>query len=351
MSNAAFRYGRAREITIGAAPVLALRIGYTGELGWELHIPTEYAAHVYDVLREAGEPHSASSTSATGRSTGCGSRRATCTGRPTSRPTRRRWRPGSTGGSTGTRATSAAATRWSAQREAGVDTPALARSRSSRWRTRSAARRSSSTTRWSASPPPPTSATRVGKPIAYGYLPVEHCERTDFVIEVYGDPIPATRHDARPVRPQRIEPQSWVSDTGTRLTPWVWWMGSRGRLRGLPGCVTRRLRERLAGLTNVNYRVGEFVVRLPGAGTSEYIDRGDEAGRCPIGVGRRRQRRAAVLRCDRRPDGHPVRRRRDHDVGRTLRRRPRRRRPRRARPAPAAHHRRNRSPPTSGCSR
>ena len=54
VSNAAFRYGRAREITIGAAPVLALRIGYTGELGWELHIPTEYTAHVYDVLWEAG---------------------------------------------------------------------------------------------------------------------------------------------------------------------------------------------------------------------------------------------------------------------------------------------------------
>ena len=35
----------------------------------------------------------------------------------------------------------------------------------------------------------------IGKPIAYGYLPVEHSERTDFVIEVYGDAIPATRHD------------------------------------------------------------------------------------------------------------------------------------------------------------
>ena len=57
VSNAAFRYGRAREITIGAAPVLALRIGYTGELGWELHVPTEYAAHVYDVLWEAGQRH------------------------------------------------------------------------------------------------------------------------------------------------------------------------------------------------------------------------------------------------------------------------------------------------------
>ena len=56
VSNAAFRYGRAREITIGAAPVMAIRIGYVGELGWELHIPTEYALHVYELLRAAGEP-------------------------------------------------------------------------------------------------------------------------------------------------------------------------------------------------------------------------------------------------------------------------------------------------------
>jgi 4-methylaminobutanoate oxidase (formaldehyde-forming) len=45
------------EITVGAAPVRAIRIGYVGELGWELHVPTEYAAHVYEILREAGEAH------------------------------------------------------------------------------------------------------------------------------------------------------------------------------------------------------------------------------------------------------------------------------------------------------
>ena len=56
VSAEAFKYGRARDLTLGSAPVLALRIGYTGELGWELHIPTEYAPHVYEVLREAGEP-------------------------------------------------------------------------------------------------------------------------------------------------------------------------------------------------------------------------------------------------------------------------------------------------------
>jgi thiamine kinase-like enzyme len=34
--------------------------------------------------------------------------------------------------------------------------------------------------------------------------------------------------------------------------------------------------ERLAGLTNLNYRIGDYVLRLPGAGTSEYIDRAAE---------------------------------------------------------------------------
>jgi sarcosine dehydrogenase len=55
VSNAAFPYMSARELRIGFAPVLALRVTYVGELGWELHLPTEYAAHVYELLWEAGE--------------------------------------------------------------------------------------------------------------------------------------------------------------------------------------------------------------------------------------------------------------------------------------------------------
>jgi glycine cleavage system aminomethyltransferase T/glycine/D-amino acid oxidase-like deaminating enzyme len=54
LSNAAFPFASFREITIGYAPVWALRITYVGELGWELYIPTEYAAGVYDVLIETG---------------------------------------------------------------------------------------------------------------------------------------------------------------------------------------------------------------------------------------------------------------------------------------------------------
>ncbi|WP_370400385.1 GcvT family protein [Sulfitobacter sp. JB4-11] len=57
VSNAAIPFSSAREIIIGAAPVLAARIGYVGEMGYELHIPTEYAAHVYDTLWKVGRPH------------------------------------------------------------------------------------------------------------------------------------------------------------------------------------------------------------------------------------------------------------------------------------------------------
>ena len=57
MSNAAFPFGRINRITLAGAPVLALRVTYVGELGWELHIPVEFAASVYEVLMEAGKPH------------------------------------------------------------------------------------------------------------------------------------------------------------------------------------------------------------------------------------------------------------------------------------------------------
>lgn len=55
VSDAALGFSSAREIVVGAAPVLAARIGYVGERGYELHIPTEFAAHVYDLLWQAGQ--------------------------------------------------------------------------------------------------------------------------------------------------------------------------------------------------------------------------------------------------------------------------------------------------------
>jgi heterotetrameric sarcosine oxidase gamma subunit len=56
MSNAAFPFRCAREIDLGLARVLAIRITYLGELGWELYVPTEQAVHVYERLVQAGEP-------------------------------------------------------------------------------------------------------------------------------------------------------------------------------------------------------------------------------------------------------------------------------------------------------
>jgi glycine cleavage system aminomethyltransferase T/glycine/D-amino acid oxidase-like deaminating enzyme len=54
LSNEAFPYLSARPIHVGYAPVLAIRVTYVGELGWELHVPAEYAAGVYDDLTAAG---------------------------------------------------------------------------------------------------------------------------------------------------------------------------------------------------------------------------------------------------------------------------------------------------------
>jgi len=54
MSNDAFPFRAAREIAIGFARVLCVRITYVGELGYELFVPTEQAVHVYDRLVDAG---------------------------------------------------------------------------------------------------------------------------------------------------------------------------------------------------------------------------------------------------------------------------------------------------------
>ncbi len=54
LSTEAFPYLSARTIDVGLARCLALRITYVGELGYELHIPTEYGLTVYDALMAAG---------------------------------------------------------------------------------------------------------------------------------------------------------------------------------------------------------------------------------------------------------------------------------------------------------
>jgi 4-methylaminobutanoate oxidase (formaldehyde-forming) len=54
LSNTAFPYLTAREIDLHYARLLAIRVTYVGELGWELHVPAELALTVYDALLEAG---------------------------------------------------------------------------------------------------------------------------------------------------------------------------------------------------------------------------------------------------------------------------------------------------------
>ncbi|WP_199258370.1 GcvT family protein [Paracoccus binzhouensis] len=54
-SNEAHPFGLAREIEIGLGLARAHRISYVGELGWELYVSSDQAAHVFEVLAEAGE--------------------------------------------------------------------------------------------------------------------------------------------------------------------------------------------------------------------------------------------------------------------------------------------------------
>ncbi len=57
VSNEGFRFGTARTIGIAGCPVWALRVTYVGALGWELHLPVEYATTVFDALMAAGREH------------------------------------------------------------------------------------------------------------------------------------------------------------------------------------------------------------------------------------------------------------------------------------------------------
>jgi len=56
VSDAAFPYMSARRLTIGKANVLALRVTYVGELGWELYTPTADGLTLWDALWAAGSP-------------------------------------------------------------------------------------------------------------------------------------------------------------------------------------------------------------------------------------------------------------------------------------------------------
>jgi sarcosine oxidase subunit alpha len=57
VSNEAFGYMDARQSRVAGVECLILRIGFVGEVGYEIHFPSVYGPHVWDALMEAGAPH------------------------------------------------------------------------------------------------------------------------------------------------------------------------------------------------------------------------------------------------------------------------------------------------------
>lgn len=57
LSNKRFPWLTWRDIELGMCPVRAIRVAYTGELGWELHHPVEMQNYLWDELMRAGNPH------------------------------------------------------------------------------------------------------------------------------------------------------------------------------------------------------------------------------------------------------------------------------------------------------
>ena len=57
VSHEGFPFARCRTIEVGPLRVFAVRISYIGELGWELYVPMEQGARLWDIVAEAGAPH------------------------------------------------------------------------------------------------------------------------------------------------------------------------------------------------------------------------------------------------------------------------------------------------------
>ena len=57
LSNEHFPFGTSQRISVAGIDVLAMRMSYVGELGWELYVPNERAVDLHDALVSAGEPH------------------------------------------------------------------------------------------------------------------------------------------------------------------------------------------------------------------------------------------------------------------------------------------------------
>jgi dimethylglycine dehydrogenase len=57
LSNKRFPWLSYRDIELGMCPVRAVRVAYTGELGWELHYPIEFGRYLWDLVMTAGAKH------------------------------------------------------------------------------------------------------------------------------------------------------------------------------------------------------------------------------------------------------------------------------------------------------
>src|ERR1700729_2428523 len=59
VSNEGFPFAQFRSLEVQSLQVIASRISYVGDLGWELYVPIEQGARLWDIIAEAGEPHGA----------------------------------------------------------------------------------------------------------------------------------------------------------------------------------------------------------------------------------------------------------------------------------------------------
>lgn len=57
LSNESFKWLTGQEIEVAGIPLIALRVNYVGELGWELHCPMDRMVELYQAIWAAGEPH------------------------------------------------------------------------------------------------------------------------------------------------------------------------------------------------------------------------------------------------------------------------------------------------------
>jgi sarcosine oxidase, subunit alpha len=57
VSSVAMPYLSATRMSVAGVPAIVLRIGFVGELGYEIHVPSMYGEHVWQATMEAGEPH------------------------------------------------------------------------------------------------------------------------------------------------------------------------------------------------------------------------------------------------------------------------------------------------------